>query len=207
MRKLRLKASPTVVEDYFHLFVNRRAYTLQSNRPHPESARHYYYRPKDKKTGQGLGLTLDTIRRHLEGEITIGVYAINPATQCSKWVVIDADYENALADLLKLSFYLRQDGVESAFENSRRGGHLWIFMAEPLSARDCRIYVCSLALRFGIPIKRGRKEGVEIFPKHDALKPGRYGNAIRGPLGIHRGAAQRFWFDGADKDLEKQMAT
>ena len=86
------KCPPACVADYFHLFVNRRAYTLQSNRPHPESARHYYYRPKDKKTGQGLSLTLDTIRRHLEGEITIGLYAINPATQCSKWVAIDADY-------------------------------------------------------------------------------------------------------------------
>ena len=95
--------------------------------------------------------------------------------------------------------------MESALENSRRGGHLWIFLAEPLPARDCRIYVCGLALRLGIPVKRGRQEGIEIFPKHDALKPGRYGNAIRGPLGIHRGAAQRFWFDGADEDLEKQM--
>jgi len=97
MRKLRLKASPTVVEDYFHLFVNRRAYTLQSNRPYPESDRHYYYRPKDKKTGQGLSLTLDTVRRHLEGEITIGLYAINPATQCSKWVALDGDYPDALS--------------------------------------------------------------------------------------------------------------
>ena len=78
-------------------------------------------------------------------------------------------------------------------------------MAEPLPARDCRIYVCGLALRLGIPVKRGRQEGIEIFPKHDVLKPGRYGNAIRGPLGIHRGAAQRFWFDGAGEDLEKQM--
>lgn len=68
-----------VVADYFRLFVNRRAYTLQSNRPHPESARHYYYRPKDKRTGQGLSLTLDTIRRHLEGEITIGLHAV---TRC-----------------------------------------------------------------------------------------------------------------------------
>jgi hypothetical protein len=203
---LRLKALTNVVADYFHLFVNRRAYTLQSNRPHPESARHYYYRPKDKKTGQGLSLTLDTIRRHLEGEITIGLYSINPATQCSKWVAIDADYEHSLADLLKLRFYLKQDGVESAFEKSHRGGHLWIFMAEPLPARDCRIYVCDLAVRLGIAAKQGRqREGIEVFPKHDALKPGRYGNAIRGPLGIHRGAAQRFWFDGADEDLEKQM--
>ena len=246
---------------------------LQSNRPHPESGRHYYYRPKDKKTGQGLSLTLDTIRRHLEGEITIGLYAINPATQWSKWVAIDADYEDSLTDLLKLSFHLRQDGVESALENGRRGGHLWIFMAEPLLARDCRTYVCDLAVRLGIPVKEGRqREGIEVFPKHDALKPGRYGNAIRGPLGIHRGghlwifmadplpardcriyvcglalrlsipvkggkqrkgievfpkhdalkpgrygnairrplgihrgAAQRFWFDGADEDIEKQV--
>ena len=136
MRELRLKPPPTVVAHYFHLFVNRRAYTFQSSRPRPESARHYYYRPTDKKTGQGLCLTPDTIRRHLEGEITIGVYAINPATQCSKWVAIDADYEDSLADLLKLSFHLGQDGVEPALENSQRGGHLWIFMAEPLPARD-----------------------------------------------------------------------
>ena len=114
MPMLCLKAPASLVVDYFRLFVNRRAYTLQSNRPHPESDRHYYYRPKDKKTGQGLSLTLETIRRHLEGEITIGLYAISPATQCSKWVAIDADYEDALTDLLKLSFYLRQDGVESA---------------------------------------------------------------------------------------------
>jgi hypothetical protein len=110
-----------------------------------------------------------------------------------------------LADLLKLRFHLRQDGVESALEKSHRGGHLWIFMAEPLPARDCRIYVCGLAVRLGIPIKVGRLEGIEVFPKHDTLKPGRYGSAIRGPLGIHRGASQRFWFDGAGKDLEKQM--
>ena len=206
MQRLRLKVPASVVADYLRLFVNRRAYTLQSDRPHRESARHYYYRPKDKKTGQGLSLTPDTIRRHLEREITIGLYAINPATQRSKWVAIDADYEDAVTHLLKLSFYLRQDGVEPALEKSHRGGHLWIIMAEPLPARDCRIYVCGLALRLGIPVKGGRqREGIEVFPKHDVLKPGRYGNAVRGPLGIHRGAAQRFWFDGAGEDLESQM--
>ena len=107
-----------MVSQYFHLFVNRRAYTLQSSRPHLESGRYCYYRPKDKETGHGLSLTPDTIRRHLEGEITIGLYSINPATQCSKWVAIDADHEDALTDLLKLSFYLRQDGVESAEKSS-----------------------------------------------------------------------------------------
>jgi len=35
----------------------------------------------------------------------------NPATQFSKWVVIDADYKDTVPDVLKLSFYPRQDGV------------------------------------------------------------------------------------------------
>ncbi|MGD0698166.1 MAG: hypothetical protein ABSB82_25410 [Terriglobia bacterium] len=206
MPNLRLKAPPSVAADYFRLFVNRRAYTLQSKTPHPKSARHYYYRPKDRKTGQGLSLTLDTIRRHLEGDITIGLYAINPATQCSKWVAIDADYPDALRDLIGIRSQLMHDRVESALENSRRGGHLWFFLTVPLPARDCRIYVYDVALRLGIPIKQGKQlEGIEVFPKQDFLRPSRYGNAIRGPLGIHRGAARRFWFDGADEDIEAQM--
>ncbi len=205
MWSLHLRAPAGLVADYLRLFVNRRAYTLQSNRPHRKTGHHYYYRPTDKTTGQGLSLTPDTIRRHLEGEITVGLYAINPATQRCKWVAIDADYQDALADLIKLDHCFKQDGVDSALEQSRRGGHLWIFMAEPLLARDCRIYVCDLALRLGIPIKHGRqRDGIEVFPKHDALKPGRYGNAIRGPLGIHRGAGRRFWFDGAAEDVEAQ---
>ena len=109
-----LTIAACLAADYFRLFVNRRAYTLQSNRPHPASGKHYYYRPTNRRTSEGISLISETILRHLAGEITIGLYAINPATQCSKWVAIDADYENAVADLLKLSLYLRQDGLEAA---------------------------------------------------------------------------------------------
>jgi hypothetical protein len=206
MRRQRLKAPAGVVADYSRLFVNRRAYTLQSDQPLPESARDYYFRPTDKKTGQEPGLTLDTIRRHIEGEITIALYPINPKTQRCKWVAINADHKNAVSDLIKLGYYLKQDGVESALEMSYPGDHLWVFMAEPLPARDCRIYVCDLAARLSLPVKGAElPEGIEVFPKDDELKPGEYGNAIRGPLGIHRGVARRYWFYGADNDLEKQM--
>jgi hypothetical protein len=74
------KASSELVNDYLRLFVNRLAYTLQSMRPHPASGRHYYFRPSDKETGAPLSLTQDAIRQHLEGEITVGLYAINPST-------------------------------------------------------------------------------------------------------------------------------
>jgi len=202
----RVCATPTLVRDYFRLFVNRRAYTLQSLRPHPESGRHYYFRPKERGSGAPLSLTEKTVSRHMEGKITIGLYAINPSSQRCKWVAIDADYKNAMEDLLKLQYHLTQDGVESALEMSRRGGHLWIFLTTPLLARKCRIYIFDLAGRLGVPVKgSGLAEGIEVFPKHDAIGTGAFGNALRGPLGIHRGANRRFWFYGADYTLEAQM--
>jgi hypothetical protein len=152
-------------------------------------------------------LTDETIRQHLEGKITVGLYAINPSTQRCKWVAIDADYKNSMEDLLKLQYHLTQDRVEPALEMSKRGGHLWIFLATPLLARECRIYIHDLALRLGVPVKgSGLAEGIEVFPKHDAIGVGEFGNAIRGPLGIHRGANRRFWFYGADYTLEDQIA-
>lgn len=205
--EIAIRARCEVVRRYAALFVNRGAYTLQSSRPHAESGRHYYFRPKAKGTGDELSLTAETIRRHLEGEITIGLYAINPATQRSKWVAIDADYASAMEDLLKLQYSLQQDKVEAALEMSKRGGHLWIFMEQPALARECRIYIYNLALKLGMRIKGiGLAEGIEVFPKHDELREGEFGNAIRGPLGVHRGANRRYWFYGADYNLEKQIA-
>ena len=97
--------------------------------------------------------------------------------------------------------------LEPALEMSNRGGHLSIFLAIPLLARECRIYIHDLASRLGVPVKgSGRAEGSEVFPKHDAIGAGEFGNAIRGPLGIHRGANRRFWFYGADYTPEDQMA-
>jgi hypothetical protein len=106
-----------------------------------------------KVRGAPVELTGETIRRHLEGEITIGLYAINPSTQRCKWVAIDADYKNALEDLLKLQYYLWQDNVEPALEMSKRGGHLWILLATPLLAKECRLYVHDLATRLGLPVE------------------------------------------------------
>jgi len=166
----------------------------------------HYYRPTQRGSGAGLHLTEKTIAEHLEGKITIGLYAINPSNQCCKWVAIDADYTRAMEDLIKLQYRLNGDRVDSALEMSKRGGHVWIFLAAPLLARKCRIYIYDLARRLGLPVKGASlSEGIEIFPKHDAIAAGAFGNAIRGPLGIHRGANRRFWFYGADYTLEGQM--
>jgi len=69
-----------VAARYSSLFVNRLAYTVQSSRP-AENGKHYYYRPKDSRR-----LSLATLRQHLSGRLTVGLYALNPTTQSSKWV-------------------------------------------------------------------------------------------------------------------------
>ena len=195
------EATREMASRYFELFVNRLAYTVQSRKPAP-NGKHYYYRPKGDRR-----LSLDTIREHLNGRLTIGMFALNPQTQSSKWVAIDGDYENALEDLLKLQWELHQDGVEAALEKSRRGAHLWILAEKPLLARRCRIYIYNLALRLKVPVKGdgGLAEGIEIFPRQDQLGPGEFGNAIRGPLGVHRATGRRYWFYGADYKLEAQL--
>ena len=198
-----LTATLDMAGEYARWFVNRRAYTRQSDRPHPESGRHYYFRPKD---GGELSPDFREIRRHLAGEITLGMYAINPATQRVKWMAIDADYRHALADLLKLQYELQQDGVQAALEQSRRGGHLWILFAEPVLARHARVYIRHLAGKLSVSVKAGTADGIELFPKQDQLEDGQFGNAIRAPLGIHRAVNRRFWFYGAAYSLDAQMA-
>ena len=51
---VRLTATDDMVQQFEELFVNRRAYTVQSIKPNPESGRHYYYRPTVKGTGETL---------------------------------------------------------------------------------------------------------------------------------------------------------
>ena len=200
-----LLATPEMTADYARWFVNRLAYTRQSDRPHPESGRHYYYRPRAEGGGQ-LGLELEDVRSHLAGEITIGIYAINPQTQRVKWMGIDADYKRSLDDLLKLQYELQQDGIQAALEQSRRGGHLWILFETPVLAKHARVYVRHLAGKLSVQVKAGGpSDGIELFPKQDRIERTQFGNAIRGPLGVHRAVNRRYWFYGAKHDLEAQM--
>src|SRR5579872_2272432 len=200
-----LLATPEMAAEYSRWFVNRLAYTRQSDRPHPESGRHYYYRPRAEGGGE-LGLELDDVRRHLAGEITLGIYAINPETQRVKWMGIDADYKRSLDDLLKLQYELQQNGIQAALEQSRRGGHLWIMFETPVLAKHARVYIRHLASRLSVQVKAsGPSDGIELFPKQDRIERTQFGNAIRAPLGIHRAVNRRYWFYGAQHDLDAQM--
>lgn len=199
-----LRPTPEMAAEYVRWFVNRRAYTRQSDAPHPATGRHYYYRPR--KGSVAAELTPWDIQRHLNGDNTIGLYAINPKTQRVKWMAIDADYRKAIEDLLKLQYQLAQDGIQAALEQSRRGGHLWLLFEKPVLAKHARVYIRHLATKLSVQVKgAGHVDGIELFPKQDAIDDGQFGNAIRGPLGVHRADGRRYWFYGAPYELSAQM--
>lgn len=202
---LKFRVSRETANDFMHLFVNRLAYGVQAARPLPNGSVPYYL-ARDWLTKAPKLLDAGVVRMHLNGDTTVNLFAINPETQRSKWVAIDADYDEAMQSLIQLQQELKQDGIEAALEQSRRGGHLWVFNDTPLLAAECRIYVYNLALRLGVPVRCGGfKEGIEVFPHQDHLEKGEYGNAIRAPLGVHRRTNLRYWFNAAAPRPEAQL--
>jgi hypothetical protein len=190
--------------NFLRLFVNRLAYGVQAAKPLPNGSVPYYL-ARDWLTKAPKKLDADVVRAHLNGDVTINLFAINPKDQRSKWIAIDADYDGAMQSLIQLQQELKQDGIESALEQSRRGGHLWIFCETPLLAAECRTYIYNLALRLRISVKCGVKDGIEVFPRQDRLEEGEYGNAIRAPLGVHRKTNLRYWFEEAAPTPEAQL--
>lgn len=57
-------------------FVNRRAYTRQTDRPDERSGKYYFYQARKRATKERLSLDPYVVRKHLAGEQTIGLYAI-----------------------------------------------------------------------------------------------------------------------------------
>lgn len=119
-------------------------------------------------------------RHHLAGTYTIGSYVIDERGRC-RYAVFDADSDNGLEVLQKLQLTLASDTIPSYLELSRRGGHLWIFFAQPAAAHQVRAWL--------LPY---RPLDVELYPLQD--EGNGYGSIIRVPLGIHRRSGKRYPF-------------
>src|SRR5256714_13876723 len=126
-------------------------------------------------------LTLPLLTAHLAGRCTLGTYLLDEQHQCS-FAVFDADSGDGLELLGGLAMELALSGIPTVLEASRRGGHLWVHLAEPTPARVVRAWLLPAAHLLG----------VELYPKQDTLGPDGACSLIRLPLGIHQQA--RGWF-------------
>jgi hypothetical protein len=129
---------------------------------------------------------------HLQGEITLGAYVLDQASQ-SKFVVLDADTSEQMQKLAHMAVELADQGVPSYLEESRRGGHLWLFFGRPIPGKVARLFGHNLIRRYSLL-------GIELFPKQDRVKEGP-GSLVRLPFGIHRKTGERYGFLDANLQL------
>jgi CHC2 zinc finger len=128
----------------------------------------------------GYRVSLLELGDHLAGRHTMGTYVIDEQGLCS-FAVFDADGVYGLPLLAQVQLRLADAGIFSYLEQSRRGGHLWVFLAERLPARQVRAWLLPFA-----PAE------VEFFPKQDSSQG--VGSLIRVPLGVHRLSGERYPF-------------
>ena len=140
------------------------------------------------------------IERHLDGDMTCGLYLLNSENYCYL-ICIDIDIPKSELNIIDFTdpkqkyTFLKEQLITvnkelcSQFkvppdsilfeETGGRGYHIWIFFDRPIKGQ--------IAVKFGAALKAHLGFEVEFFPKQGCLTPSRkYGNLIKLPLGIHQ---------------------
>jgi hypothetical protein len=134
-------------------------------------------------------LNVSHLFAHLRGEITLGAYLLDQESR-ARFLVMDADDTQSWEQLGHLASALAEEDVPAYLEASRRGGHLWLFLAQAVDGREVRAFGQGLLAAHQV-------EGVELYPKQDQLADGP-GSLIRMPFGVHRLTGRRYRFYTAD---------
>lgn len=139
-----------------------------------------------------IPVTDDSIKRHLRGasssngsrDFVMGVYPLLRDDTC--WfLAVDFDGEHWADDALAYQETCSVRGVPAALERSRsgQGGHVWIFFAQPIPARDARLLGAALLTE---TMERRPEIGFasydRLFPNQDSMPVGGFGNLIALPL-------------------------
>lgn len=130
-------------------------------------------------------LTEALVSAHLMGAITLGTYILDTNSR-ARFIVLDADDDSQFQSLVSLQRTLATEDTPAYLEASRRGGHLWLFLSQPVPGRTARDFGLHLAGLAGLT-------GIEVFPKQATLQGGP-GSLIRLPFGIHQRTGIRYGF-------------
>lgn len=156
-------------------------------------------------------LTDNLVRRHLSGDMTIESYVRRP-NNTSKYVVFDIDISKKI--LLQYSYgtpefasckqkaaerasqicsVLKKMGLTGYIEDSGyRGYHVWVFFTEWIPVRYINQFTDCVQKEAGE--ENGDSITIELFPDNGRTRPGKIGQKIRLPLGIHPRTGNRSVF-------------
>ena len=150
-------------------------------------------------------LTTEVIQRHLQGEITVGVYQLD-GNNYVKWLCFDLDpgtLENPKETVRAIiqecvskpdpktpRFYKKAVLLEAS-RYPDASYHIWVFFEPvPVPAKVARWLGMKILEHANINPKL-----VEVFPKQTELTKDRpYGNLVKLPLGLHRKAEKWSYF-------------
>ncbi len=124
------------------------------------------------------------VHKHLTGQHVVGIYPMLKNENCY-FLAIDFDKENWLDDVNSIRETCREEGIPAAVERSRsgKGGHVWIFFSEEVSAILARrlgsyLITKTMANRYQIDMKSYDR----LFPNQDTLPKDGFGNLIALPF-------------------------
>lgn len=131
-----------------------------------------------------LPLNEDAVRAHLQGQWTIGAYAIDEDDSCA-FLASDFDGSGWREDVSAYRESAKALGIEVAVERSRsgQGAHAWIFFDGRVPARMARnlgtlILSCCMEVRHHLSMASFDR----FFPSQDYVPKGGFGNLIALPL-------------------------
>lgn len=131
-------------------------------------------------------ITPQVLRRHLNGEITVGTYLVRPPDQARTLVLdFDSGFETAMQEaeatmqaLQKLG--IPERGLAVEFSGSK-GYHVWVVSAQYLPARQLQALGRAALALAGV-------DG-EVYPKQAEVRD--LGNLVKLPGGVHRVSGKR----------------
>ena len=134
-----------------------------------------------------LPVTDQVLFDHLSGNHTVGVYPLLTDDTCF-FLAIDFDEADWREDVRVILQSCRELHIPAALEISRsgNGGHVWIFFADPVPAREVRQLGAALISH---TCDRNRQISLSsydrFFPNQDTMPKGGFGNLIALPLQKH----------------------
>lgn len=129
-------------------------------------------------------LTIEEIRKHLQGEHFIGLYPLLK-DHSSHFIVADFDKEDWVADCRNLLDLLQDLEIPAYLERSRsgKGGHVWVFFEKAYPASNSRKILGQLLEQIGsVSIFDKAASFDRLFPNQDVLSGKGLGNLIALPL-------------------------
>ncbi len=147
---------------------------------------------KDFQNKELTPLTDEVVRKHLGGQITIGIYPILE-DNTSYFLAADFDKEHWLEDCRNYHQQIAKLGLSGYVERSRSGygGHVWVFFKDAYPCHKSRVIGLEV-VRKVLKLSSFDKEASfdRLFPNQDVIAKDGFGNLIALPFqgeSVHAG--------------------